>query len=228
MSTATLRQSGEYSTTPPRSVTSTEQLIRWGGIANMLAGVLTVAANLLHPPRSFATLKVIALLPAWEFVHALGILALVLTVFALFGAYAVQVRESARLGFTGFVLAVSGVILAVGVLAPDAFIFPVLAEHPVTASLLDVPGRMIPGGSLGLFMIISAVILNLGYLLFGLASLRAGVLPVAASLLILVGILPLTIGALAWPGIDKVGALLVGLGHLWWGYKLAACSWTLT
>lgn len=196
------------------------KLIRLGGAASMLAGALTIAANLLHPPRSFETLARDAQHVTWEVVHAIAIVAFVFTAFALIALYAVQVTRMGMGGLIGFVGALAGNILMVGVLVPDSLIFPVLARDPGTAHLLDFPGPLIGTGLLTAYMGMSGVIYCLGTLLFFGRSARVGILPRWGSLLIAVGIVPLAFGALVWQGIDYVGAIAVGAGYFWLGYAL--------
>ncbi len=45
-----------------------------------------------------------------------------------------------------------------------------------------------------------------------MTSAHTGVLPRWSSLLAAVGTVPLAFGALAWQGIDSVGAIVVGVG----------------
>lgn len=203
------------------TITSTK-LIRWGGAAGMLAGALTIAANLLHPPRSFETLARDAQHATWEVVHAIAIVAFAVTAFALIALYAVQITRMGVTGLIGFVGALAGNILIVGVLVPDSLIFPVLARDPGTVHLLDFPGPLIGTGLLTAYMGMSGVIYCLGTLLFFGRSARVGILPRWGSLLIAIGIVPLAFGALVWQGIDYMGAIAVGAGYLWLGYALWA------
>jgi hypothetical protein len=70
------------------SAVTPAKFIQWDGVASMMAGVLTVVANLLHQPRSFATLVHDAQHTTWEVVHVLAIAAFVMTAFALIALYA--------------------------------------------------------------------------------------------------------------------------------------------
>ena len=171
------------------------ELIHWGGLASMLAGALTIVANLLHPPRSFATLVQEAQHTTWEVVHVLAIVAFVITAFAIIALYAVQIERVGVTGLIGFAGTLGGIILMVGLLVPDSLIFPVL-------------------------MAISGVTYCLGTLLFFGVSARVGVLPRWGCLLVAIGTVPLAFGALVWQGIDYLGAVAVGVGYLWLGYAL--------
>jgi hypothetical protein len=204
----------------PDPAVTPARLVRWGGAASALAGVLTIVANLLHPPRSFATLAHEAQHTTWEVVHVLAILAFVASAFALLALYAVQIERVGRLGLVGFVGTLSGIILSVGVLVPDSLIFPVLARDPAAIHLLEFPGPIIGNSVFTVYMAASGAIYCLGTLLFFAVSARVGVLPRRASLLVVIGTVPLAFGALVWRGIDYVGAIVVGAGYIWLGYAL--------
>jgi len=196
------------------------KLVRWGGAASALAGALTIVANLLHPPRSFATLAHEAQHTTWEVVHVLAILAFVASAFALLALYAVQIERAGAAGLVGFIAMLSGVILSVGLLVPDSLIFPVLARDHAAIHLLAFPGPIIGDSVFTVYMAVSGAIYCLGTLLFFGVSARVGVLPRWASLLVLIGTVPLAFGALVWQGVDYLGAILVGAGYLWLGYAL--------
>ena len=196
------------------------ELIHWGGLASMLAGALTIVANLLHPPRSFATLVQEAQHTTWEVVHVLAIVAFVITAFAIIALYAVQIERVGVTGLIGFAGTLGGIILMVGLLVPDSLIFPVLARDPGAVRLLTFPGPIIGASVFTGYMAISGVTYCLGTLLFFGVSARVGVLPRWGCLLVAIGTVPLAFGALVWQGIDYLGAVAVGVGYLWLGYAL--------
>ena len=212
--------------TPPtntpsvRAAVTPAKLIHWGGAASMLAGALTIVANLLHPPRSFATLVHEAQHTTWEVVHVIAIVAFVVTAFAMIALYAVQIAPVGVTGLIGFATTLAGIILSVGVLVPDALIFPVLARDPATVHLLRFPGPIIGTSVFTVYMAISGAVYCLGTLLFFAVSVRAGVLPRWGSLLVAIGTVPLAFGALVWQGIDDGGAIVVGVGYVSVGYAL--------
>jgi cytochrome c oxidase subunit IV len=186
----------------------------------MLSGGLTIVANVLHPPRSFATLAHHAQHTTWEVVHVLAIIAFIATAFAIIALYVVQVERVGVAGLVGFVGTLGGIILSVGLLVPDSLIFPVLARDPATANLLSFPGPIVGNSVFTIYMAVSGIIYCLGTLLFFMTSAQVGVLPRWSSLLVAVGTVPLAFGALAWQGLDVVGAIVVGLGYLSLGYTL--------
>lgn len=154
--------------------------------------------------------------PLWLPSQALHILAALLTLFGLFGLYAVQREQIGALGLVGFVLATIGTVLffADGLIA--LAVFPALAD--AAPGLLDVTGAMNSGGVLIAFILIAATAM-IGYVVFGAALWRAGILPRAAALLFLLGgilfnlppgpvpMMVLTVGGVVW----AVGAIWLAL-----------------
>lgn len=86
---------------------SSQQLIRWGGLAAMLAGALRTAASLLPPADPGVALEILYL--------AIDVLLL----FGILGIYAFQHDRIGWSGFVGFVLAVIGLTILAG---PDGTI----------------------------------------------------------------------------------------------------------
>ena len=175
-----------------------ERPVRWGGLAALLAGVLLVVSELLRlyidliDPELYRSIFV--------FNGVLGLLLSVLVQLGLVGLYARQVGVAGTLGLVGFVLAFVGVNLSMGASFVDAFAKPVVwpwedpeyFERTVAALAIFAPGFV------------------LGWVLFGVASLRTRIYPRAAATLLIAGalilLLPLPLGglvfaaALAWMG----------------------------
>jgi hypothetical protein len=175
-----------------------ERPVRWGGLAALLAGVLLVVSELLRlyidlvDPNLYGSIFVLN--------GALGLLLSVLVQLGLVGLYARQAGATGTLGLVGFVLAFIGVNLSMGASFVDAFAKPVVwpwedpeyFERTVAALAIFAPGFV------------------LGWVLFGVATLRTRVYPRASAMLLIAGalilLLPLPLGgivfavALAWMG----------------------------
>jgi hypothetical protein len=181
-----------------------ENPVRWGGLAALLAGVLIVVAELVRLYVDFfdrgAYLSISGVDP-W-----LGILLGVLVQLGLVGLYVPRANVLGVLGAVGFFIAFIGAWLTTGVSFVDAF---------------GKPGDL-PEGELEEFfgpLVRFALSFVLGWLLFGVAALRARVYPRATVALLIAGtlilLLPLPLGgvvfgvALAWIGY----VLFTGIGE---------------
>ncbi|HSH79489.1 MAG TPA: hypothetical protein VLA19_13280 [Herpetosiphonaceae bacterium] len=193
----------------------THVLVRWSGLAWLVAGALFPAYTLLHPAEEGAAA---VLSSPWAAIHSLWFMGTLLTLAGLVGMYAWQAGTLGRLGAAGFVLAFTGTALMLGVIFYDSYIVPVLAAS--APALLDPDGSLatapalLAGGSLGF------VLDALGYLLFGIATIRAGTLPRAAGLLLAAGGALFPAGQALGPLIGTACALVFAVGLIWSGYVL--------
>lgn len=178
---------------------ASSNLIRWGGLAAVLAGVLFFVEAVVVPFIGDSH---------WGF-HALDAPPHALLAAGLVGLYLWQTRQGrfGWLGTVGFVLIVTAcVVIAVGGLA-IVFVDGVLrspvgvldAIHPVELLLL------------------------IGSVLFSMATIRANVFPSGGALLIIVGALVFFGIAFAGVGPEWLISLAVaifGAGWAWLGYDL--------
>jgi hypothetical protein len=138
--------------------------------------------------------------------------------FGLLGLYAAQRRQTGRLGLVGFALALVGTALFLtdGLIA--LIIFPAVAAR--APELLAPDGALNRGSVLAAFVAIAATNM-IGYVIFGLATLRAGLFPRGAAILWLIGAVlfnlppgPLPMVVLA------TGGVLWGVSAIWLGRML--------
>jgi hypothetical protein len=142
-----------------------------------------------------------------------------LALLGLHGLY-LQCRDQiGRVGAIGYVGAQVGTAMFVGTGMITAFIWPVIArEDP---PFVGVDGAMFVDPLA--FGTISAtyVVLILGYWVLGIALLRSGALPRAATVVTMLGVLlfgaPVEpVGPVPWIG-RVAGAVIFGAGLAWWG-----------
>jgi hypothetical protein len=193
---------------------SSSNLIRWSGLAALAGGVLFIILDVLEsllfgnlPYAEAATTS------SWIIVQGAYIVAAVLIGLGLVGLYAHQAEEAGTLGLIAFVMTFTGGMMAAGSSWSEAFFGAWLAG--AAPELLEAD----PSGALAAGVILSYVLFALGWLLFGLASLRAGVLPrVAAALLMIGAIMFPVLGALTLP----FAGVVYGVAVAWMGYALWA------
>ncbi len=184
---------------------SSLDLSRWGGLAAILSGALTIALVALSEviPEGFFYLYILVLL---------------LLVVALLGLHTQQSGRSGLLGRIGFVVA----LISTGGLAA---LFVVVG---VVETLFGFDPDEGPG-ALGLLLFVLFLALIVGITLFGIATIRAGVLPRIAAVLFAFGlpvgfVLDLLTGAFfeeeATPWGFYIGPPAFAVGLIWLGYAL--------
>jgi hypothetical protein len=198
---------------------SSTKLIRWSGLSLMLGGIAIAIHFIIHPPGETAQYT---LYPLWSLAHWLGGIAALMILFGLIGIYLRQSEETGMLGLAGFVLAFVGTALyAGGQLIFGAMIQPYIATQ--------APTWLDPGSPFAqvtrLMLLIIYLPLLIGYLLLGIATLRAHLFPRLGSWLIIlitpIGILGLAlIGTSLQEVLQILGGLTWGVGLFVWGYTL--------
>jgi hypothetical protein len=172
----------------------------------MVAGVLLLVAELLEllPAFDDYPFSELALTALFFFQQALYLLGLILLSVGLVGLYARQSETAGLLGLVGFLGAFIGTVFFTGFFWANIFVAPALAIR--APEFLDLGGRF-PG------FYLSLLVYAVGWLLFGLASLRARVYPRIPVAL-------LTVGA----ALDLLTAPLSGLvldaAFVWLGLSL--------
>lgn len=195
---------------------SSSNLSRWSGLAALVGAVLVVVLDVVEfvlfggQPESVA-----AATSAWIVVQVAGLVATVLTILALVGLYARQAERAGALGLIAFLVALAGEVMIAGDDYGAAFIGPWLAQ--TAPEVMDVE----PSGVLVVGYLLNLLLLAVGWLLFGLASLRARVLPRGAVVLLMVGaVLLIVILMLELPGYSIVlAAALAWMGYALWSGK---------
>ena len=127
----------------------------------------------------------------------------------LVGLYARQAEASGTLGFVGFVIAFAGTVLQSGSYWNRLFDVPTIAveapkllnEHPMGTGVLLVG------------LTLSTIAMAVGWLLFGISALKAGVYPRIPTVLLIIGAALL---AVPLPGV----ALVFSVAVVWLGIVL--------
>ncbi|MDP8972519.1 MAG: hypothetical protein M3N45_04930 [Actinomycetota bacterium] len=160
---------------------SSSNLIRLGGLAAVVSGVLFVIAELLY--------LVVGMSPPAEDLNSgtavvqgvLFLLGGMLLVGGLIGLYINRKDELGILGAAGFIVAFAGSTFAIGAFSGGAFVVPALAE--LAPDLVEAgPPPLVMFADVTAF-----ALLTLGWLLLGLAFLRSRVYPRWAAILLMVG-----------------------------------------
>jgi hypothetical protein len=140
---------------------------------------------------------------------SLRLLAGILLIWALIGLYAPQSRAAGTFGLWTFVMAFFGAALNLGNNWAELFVWPTLAlvaPDVISGKATEAPSYLVSGISL------SAPLLGIGVILFGIATFIARVYPRWAAALLIVSI-PLTILLPPTPGTfqESIGQILFGI-----------------
>lgn len=173
---------------------ASSNLIRWGALGALVAGVAWIASFVVGLASEGQGSEILGL-PSFYLIEGLTGLALAGTLVGLLGLYARQAASYGVLGTVGFLAALVGTILVLA---------NVLLIRAAERNLLD------------LLLLLGLVGMLLGFVLLGIATLRAGVLPQWAGVVL---ILVLPVSALLG---DYGGGLVLGIVWLAFGYILLA------
>ena len=176
-------------------------LYRYAGLAAIVCAALLV----------FNAARRAGLVPENALTHAIAPFAALVGLLAFVGLYLWQREEAGALGLIGFVLNSAGLAGAFAIEYILHFVFPYLPAAQVTAVITGPTARA---------FLVTAICLITGVLLFGIASLRAAVLPRPAVVLYVVGMIP---GALRNQVPETVylsGLVLAAAAVAWMGVVL--------
>ena len=208
----------------------TATLIRWSGLLAILGGVLFPVAAVIHPNgEDLAAVN----MPNWVPAHLLGLVSVTLMHLGLLGLYARQVEKAGWLGLIGFVLAFIGGAFASTIQYVTSTVIPLIAtQAPALFDQAMTPPPFAPP-----VFVLGFV---LGHILFGFATMRAGVLPRGSGLLVSIGMVLFFLGEISFlaqrvaaPALQQVfdliqrlhvivllGDAAFGFGLAWMGYSL--------
>jgi hypothetical protein len=196
-------------------------LIRWAGLSALVAGICFVVLGLLHPPNVLSSVTT----TRWTIVHSLAIAMSLFGLLGMMGLYARQVKEAGWLGLAGFLLLSLWLVLILPFTFFEVFFLPLLATEAPTfaAGFLGIFTGSASGinyGALPALWALSSVLLLLGGLVFGIATLRAGILSRWAAGLLAVGCVLSPAAALLPHALQPLVAVPIGVGLAWLGYAL--------
>jgi hypothetical protein len=196
-------------------------LIRWAGASAMLAGILFVVVGLLHPPETLSSVTT----GTWALVHGLAIAMACFGLLGITGLYARQAEAAGWLGLAGYLLLSLWYVLVTGYTFAEVFLVPRLAtEAPAFAEgflgIFTGAAGVPSFGALATLWTVVGVLYLLGGLLFGVATLRAGILSRWPAGLLAVGTVSTLVFGRLPHEFARFAAVPMGLGLAWLGYAL--------
>lgn len=155
------------------------KLIRWSGLAALVAGAIFAGIQPIHPADVVASVTT----REWTIITSLKMVMCLLFLVGITGLYARQVGKAGRLGLAGFLVMVLGWAVQSCFVFAEAYILPVLANNDpkFVDGILGISYGRASEVNLGalpaLYTLLTTVPYLLGGLLFGIATLRARILP---------------------------------------------------
>jgi hypothetical protein len=198
-------------------------LIRWAGLAALVAGIIFAGIQPIHPPDELSSVTT----GTWAIITTLKTVMCLLFLIGITGIYARQVNEAGWLGLAGFLLLTISWWLQTAYVFAETFILPPLATTApqfVDGLLGTVAASRASEVNLGalpaIYTVGVGITYMLGGLLFGIATLRAGILPRWPAGLLAVASVLTPAAALLPHAIQRLAAIPVGLALAWLGYAL--------
>jgi len=196
-------------------------LVRYAGLAAILAGLSYVIVGLLHPPNALASVTT----GTWAFVHVLACTTGLAGLYGMVGLYVRQAEQSGWLGLIGFVLLSLWLAIVLCFSFVETLILPILAsEAPEVVDALmrmfTEPVTNIDLGALPTLWNLSGILYILGGLIFGIATFRARVLPRWAGALLAFGTAIAPLAAMLPFDYQTKITIPVGIALAWMGYAL--------
>jgi hypothetical protein len=189
----------------------TMPLARYGAPIAIVAGALMIITRLVllfTTPAAIGPFKAYLLSTTHAVNSVASILGFALLVIALVALYNREARSAGAFGALAFGAAVLGTMFMTGDWWYEAFAVPRLAE--VAPDVVDtfVGGRLIIGG------LTSFALFGIGWIMYGAASTRAGVIPRSISITIIVAGL---MSGVPIPIVYLSGGVVHGLAFVWLG-----------
>ena len=197
---------------------SSRTLYRWSGIVLLVGSLLGVIGSILDTMLPNETAQQILSTPFLIDASLFLAWALLLTM-GLPGLYLRQATRAGALGFAGFVLLSFGVLLGgVAFATVQVTIFPYLAQ---SAPKLLPSGGTGPDAGFLLWILAPGLLLAIGNILLGIATLRAHVFPrLAGILLIIAGVLFLLSISVPSNIVSLASNVVFFMALAWCGYRL--------
>jgi hypothetical protein len=155
------------------------KLIRWSGLAAVVAGIIFAGIQPIHPPDVVASVTT----GEWALITTAKTAMCLLFLLGITGLYARQVEKAGWLGLAGFLLLGLSWSLQTAFVVAEAYLLPVLATDApkFVDGLLGMSHGRASEVDLGALPAIYGLLVGvpymLGGLLFGVATLRAAILP---------------------------------------------------
>jgi hypothetical protein len=191
--------------------------VKWSNVLLIISGVLLAVPVLFHPDMSKPGY---ALLGAWVPVHVLLGISTILGLAGLIVLYGAMSPKITVFGHVAFWFTIVGTALLAGLMFfVEIAIVPVLAGSLAYEPLLSETGPLITG-AFGVLTLITAVIVAIGFILFGGYLIWAKIISPVNGVLFIIGA-PLISFSPPLPYVVMIiGGVLLGIALIWLGVSI--------
>ncbi len=192
-------------------------IFRWGGISNIVGGLLVAIAYLSHP--HYETPEVIGS-DYWLWTHVIFVFSLLFGIYGLIGLMVHSLPTGKAVGLIGYVVAITSLILISGLNYYETFINPVVATE--APQFVEKYGAGLTIGLVRIVFPATGGLFVLGYILFASDLLRSRQLGGGAPTLMIIGVVVFGAGLSGFFPMVVVqgGSILFGAATAWLGYEL--------
>lgn len=200
---------------------SSQTLIRWSGLAAIAGGLIFAGIQPIHPADELTSVTT----PLWTVIIGLKFAMCLFFLIGFAGIYARQAEKAGWLGFVGFALLTVSWFLQTGFVFVELFVLPIVASvlPGFVDSALGIanghPGAMDIGALVPTYAVVGVCYL-LGGLVFGIATVRAAVLPRWPALMLAFAAIITPAAALLPHAQQRYSAVPMGIAMIWLGYSL--------
>ncbi len=205
-----------------RPLITSARVIRWSGIAAVIAGLIFAIIQPIHPP-DFLTSVTTA---AWATLMPFKVSMCLLFLLGITGIYARQVAESGPLGLAGYLLLTLSWWMQTAFVVAEAIMLPVLATAApqFVESYMTLANGTTPSINIGALPMIYNLVIGIPYMLgslvFGIAIFRAAVLPRWAGALLAITGVATPLAAMLPHTTQRLVGIPFGLAIAWLGLAL--------
>jgi hypothetical protein len=160
---------------------SQSPMTRWAGPLCIAAAILVVLSQVVRLGVGLMLGSGSASMVTHTPTYLLALLGMVVLLLALTALYARESTTLGSLGLIGYLTAFLGTLLVAGDWWFEAFVVPTIATAAPEVLQLSPSGSVLAGA------IVTLGVYTAGWVLFGVATLRAGAIPRPAAVLLIVG-----------------------------------------
>lgn len=199
----------------------TSKLIAWSGLAAVAGGLIFAGIQPIHPPDVLASVTT----GTWAVFMQFKLTMCLFFLIGITGLYARQANKAGWLGFVGFAMLIVMWFLQSGFIFVEAYVLPMIAttSPQFVETILGVASGAAATTDIGVLPAMYGVMGLLymaGGLVFGIATVRAGVLPRLPAIVLAVAATVTPAAVLLPHAIQRLAGMPVGLAIAWLGFML--------